>query len=71
MRTSHAFCDELRLCRDLVVRHVAFEGLRGLAAVAVVHGDTKRAATLVGAAATHRYGRAEDPVEVRLDERFF
>jgi hypothetical protein len=68
---SDAFRQELRLCRDLVVRPVVFEGLRGLAAVAVVHGDTERAATLVGAAATHRYDNAPDPVEARLDETFF
>ena len=36
---SHAFREELRLCRDMVVRPVVFEGLRGLAAVAVVDGD--------------------------------
>ena len=36
---SHAFREELTLCRDMVVRPVAFEGLRGLAAVAVVKGD--------------------------------
>ena len=36
---SHAFREELTLCRDMVVRPVVFEGLRGLAAVAVVHGD--------------------------------
>jgi predicted ATPase/DNA-binding SARP family transcriptional activator len=68
---SHAFREELRLCRDLVARPVVFEGLRGLAAVAVVDGDATRAATLVGAAHAHRYDRAEDPVEVRLDETFF
>ena len=68
---SHAFREELRLCRDLVARPVVFEGLRGLAAVAVVHGDSERAATLVGAAHAHRYDRAEDPVEARLDETFF
>jgi hypothetical protein len=68
---SHAFREELRLCRDMVIRPMLFEGLRGLAAVAVVHGDAQRAATLVGAADAHRYGRSEDPVEARLDERFF
>jgi hypothetical protein len=68
---SHAFREELGLCRELVVRRVAFEGLRGLAALAVVHGDAQRAATLVGAADAHRYGRIEDPVEARLDETFF
>jgi hypothetical protein len=68
---SHAFREELKLCRDMVVRPVAFEGLRGLAAVAVVHGDDERAATLVGAADAHRYDQPEDAVEARLDETFF
>jgi predicted ATPase/class 3 adenylate cyclase len=67
----HAFREELRLCREMVVRPVVFEGLRGLAAVAVVQGDAKRAATLIGAADAHRYERPEDPVEARLDETFF
>jgi predicted ATPase/DNA-binding SARP family transcriptional activator len=52
---SHAFREELTLCCETVVRPVVFEGLRGLAAVAVEHGDDKRAATLVGAADAHRY----------------
>jgi len=68
---SHAFREELMLCREMVVRPVAFEGLRGLAAVAVTDGDDKRAATLVGAADAHRYDQVEDPVEARLDETFF
>jgi predicted ATPase/DNA-binding SARP family transcriptional activator len=68
---SHAFRKELALCREMVAQPVAFEGLRGLAAVAVVRGDAKRAATLVGAAAAHRYEKPEDPVETRLDETFF
>jgi predicted ATPase/DNA-binding SARP family transcriptional activator len=68
---SDAFREELTLCRDMIARRVAFEGLRGLAAVAVVRGDAKRAATLVGAAATHRYDNPEDPVQTRLDETFF
>jgi predicted ATPase/class 3 adenylate cyclase len=68
---SHAFREELKLCREMVVRPVAFEGLRGLAAVAAVRGDAKRAATLVGAADAHRYDQAEDRVEARLDETFF
>ena len=50
---------------------MAFEGLRGLAAIATVHGDAKRAATLVGAADTHRYDNAEDPVGARLESTFF
>jgi predicted ATPase/class 3 adenylate cyclase len=68
---AYAFREELRLCRDMVVRPVVFEGLRGLAAVAAVHGDAERAATLVGAADAHRYDTPKDPVESRLDETFF
>jgi len=68
---AHAFGEELMLCREMVVRPVAFEGLRGLAAVAVVDGDAERAATLVGAAEAHRYGQQKDPVEARLDATFF
>jgi hypothetical protein len=68
---SHAFREELALCRDMVVLPVVFEGLRGLAAVAVVTGDDERAATLVGAADAHRYDQGEDPVDVSLDQTFF
>ncbi|HET6551615.1 MAG TPA: hypothetical protein VFG79_24315 [Solirubrobacter sp.] len=68
---SHAFRDELALCRELVVRPVAFEGLLGLAALAVLDGEDTRAATLVGAAAAHRYDNPEDRVEVRLETTFF
>jgi hypothetical protein len=68
---SRAFREELALCRDMVIRPVIFEGLRGLAAVAVVDGDGARAATLVGAAEAHRYDNAPGPVEARLDETFF
>jgi hypothetical protein len=68
---SHAFREELTLCRELVLRPVAFEGLRGLAAVAAVRDDVKRAATLVGAAAARRYDKPKDPVETRLDDTFF
>ncbi len=67
---SHAFREELRLCRDMVVRPVVFEGALGLAALAALHGDDKRAATLVGASAAHRYDKATDPIEVRLEETF-
>jgi hypothetical protein len=67
----HAFREELTLCREMVVRPVVFEGLRGLAAVAVVYGDAQRAATLVGAADAHRYDQPEDPVEARLQGAFF
>jgi hypothetical protein len=68
---SHAFREELRLCREMVVRPAAFEGLRGLAAVAVADGHDKRAATLAGAAEAQRYDQAEDPIEARLDQTFF
>ena len=68
---SHAFREELRLCRDLVVRPVVFEGALGLAALAALHGDDERAATLVGASTAHRYDKATDPIEVRLEETFF
>lgn len=68
---SRAFREELALCRDMVIRPVAFEGLRGLAAVVVTHGDAKRAAALVGAAAAHRYDQLEGPVDSRLDESYF
>jgi len=67
----HAFREELTLSREFVVRPVAFEGLRGLAAIAVLTGDDERAATLVGAAEVHRYNTPEDRVEARLDETFF
>jgi hypothetical protein len=50
---------------------VAYEGLRGLAAVAVVEGDDERAAILVGAADAHSYDSPEEVVQARLDERFF
>ena len=68
---SRGFREELALCRDMVIRPVIFEGLRSLAAVAVVDGDRARAATLVGAAEAHRYDNTPGPVEARLDEAFF
>jgi hypothetical protein len=68
---ARAFREELTLCRDMVVRPQVFEGLRGLAAVAVVDRDTERAALLVGAAGAHRYDNPQDPVQARLDEEYF
>jgi hypothetical protein len=68
---SHAFREELALCRDMVVPAAVFEGLSGLAAVAAVSGDDERAATLVGAADAHRYDKAGDPVLARLEAAFF
>jgi hypothetical protein len=67
----HAFREELMLCRELVDRHYISEGLRGLAAVAAVHGDLRRAARLVGASSAHRYGQPFDVIEARLDASFF
>jgi hypothetical protein len=68
---SHSFREELGLCREMVVRPVVFEGSRGLAALAVMHGDYKHAAILVGAADAHRYDQVEDPLDARLDKTFF
>jgi hypothetical protein len=67
---ADAFREELALCRELVVRPAAWEGLRGLAAIAATDGDDERAATLAGAAAAYRYDQVEDPVEARLDAAF-
>ena len=61
---------KLGLCRELVVLPAASEGVAGLAAVAAVSDDLDRAARLTGAAAAHRYGEPEDPVDVRLDATF-
>ena len=66
-----AFREELELCRELVALPIAAEGLLGLAAVAVVHGDLSHAARLRGAAATHRHGVQQDAVEARLEAVFF
>jgi predicted ATPase/DNA-binding SARP family transcriptional activator len=66
----HAFRDELRLCRELVVLPMACEGLQGLAAIAAAGGDDQRAARLAGAAAEHRYGTPEDSVDIRLRAAF-
>jgi predicted ATPase/class 3 adenylate cyclase len=68
---GRAFREELALCRELVAQRFVDEGLRGLAAVAVVRGDVHRAARLVGAARAHRFGQPEDPVHARLDATFF
>jgi hypothetical protein len=67
----HGFCEELTLCGELVVLPFAHEGLQGLAAVAAVLDDLHRAARLSGAAAAHRYGQPEDPVDARLKVTFF
>jgi predicted ATPase len=66
-----AFGEALELARELVVLPVTFDGLRGLAAVAVRHGDLDRAARLYGAAGAHHYGEPENPVDVRVCDTFF
>jgi predicted ATPase/DNA-binding SARP family transcriptional activator len=66
-----AFREELELSRELAILPFAGEGLAGLAAVAVVRGELERAAWLCGAAATHRYGQPNDPVDDRLRAAFF
>ena len=63
----HAFREELRLCRELVVRPFAFEGLTALAAVAATRGETNRAAGLAGAVSALHYGVPYAVVEDRLD----
>ena len=68
---ERAFREELMLCRELVVLPIAFEGLRGLAAIAAVHGDGQRAAALLGAAAAHRYGERTDALDARFEAAFF
>jgi hypothetical protein len=66
-----AFREELELCRKMVFLPFAYEGLLGLATVATVDGDIRRAARLVGAAHAYRYGQPKDPVDGRLDAAFF
>jgi tetratricopeptide (TPR) repeat protein len=70
-RARDAFREELRICRELVVRPFAFEGLSGLAAVAATRGETDRAARLAGAAGVLHYGAPYAVVEDRLDAAFF
>jgi predicted ATPase/DNA-binding SARP family transcriptional activator len=65
-----AFCDELELCRELVTRPLAGEGLLGLAAVAASRGAADRAARLVGAATAHSYGMQQPEIEARLEAAF-
>jgi predicted ATPase len=67
---ADAFREELAVCRELVVRPFATEGLLGLAGVAAVRGDVERAARLVGAADALRLA-PEDPVDARLHAAFF
>jgi hypothetical protein len=66
-----AFRDALDLARELVVPPIAFEGLRGLAAVAARNAELDRAARLCGAAGAHRYGQPWGPFDVRVRDAFF
>jgi predicted ATPase/DNA-binding SARP family transcriptional activator len=70
-RATRAFCEELALCRELLILPLASEGLRGLAALAALRCDDARAARLAGAAAAHRYGEPEVAVDRRLTATFF
>jgi hypothetical protein len=49
-RARAVFEEQLRLCREHVVKHLATEALGGLAAVAARRGEPERAARLLGAA---------------------
>ena len=69
-RARSAFEEQVRLCREHVLRHIAAEGLGGLAAIATRRGDPERAARLLGAAtAIGSIGDAD--VEPQLEEQFF
>jgi predicted ATPase len=69
-RALSAFEEEVRLCREHVLTHLAAEGLGGLAAIATRRGDPERAARLLGAAtAIGAVGDAD--VEPQLEEQFF
>jgi predicted ATPase/DNA-binding SARP family transcriptional activator len=69
-RAQEAFDQQLRLCREHVVKQHAPEGLGGLAAIATLRGDPERAARLLGAAtAIGPVGDAD--VNAELEERFF
>ena len=69
-RAQDAFEEQLRLCREYVVKYVASEGLGGLAAIATRRGDPELAARLLGAAtATGPVGDAD--VNAQLEEQFF
>jgi hypothetical protein len=65
-----AFCEQLAICRQLVIRPAASRGLAGLAAIATLQDDLDRAARLSGAAGAHRYGDHQDAVDARLRAAF-
>jgi tetratricopeptide (TPR) repeat protein len=68
-RAEAAFREQLRLCREHAIVHLASEGLGGMAAIAAHRGDAVRAAQLLGAAAA--IGPiADDDVTDRLEPFF-
>ena len=70
-RAQAAFCEQLELCRDYGAFWLAAEGLSGLAAIAVRHGDLERAACLLGAATATGPWDADADVKAALDQGFF
>jgi class 3 adenylate cyclase len=69
-RARVAFADQLRLCREHVIPHLAAEGLSGIAVVAACQGNPERAARVLGAAtAITPVGDAD--VSQQLERRFF
>ena len=69
-RARDAFDEQIRLCREHVVRHIASEGMGGLAAIAARRGDPERAARLLGAA-TAIGPVADADVLAHLETEFF
>jgi predicted ATPase/class 3 adenylate cyclase len=65
-----AFDEELWLCHELVTPWFASEGLAGLSAIAIRHGDLDRAARLHGAATAHGFVGDAD-VLAHLEREFF
>jgi predicted ATPase/DNA-binding SARP family transcriptional activator len=69
-RARDAFDEQLRLCLEHVVKHMAAEGLGGLAAIACRRGDLERAGRLLGAAtAIGPVGDAD--VTAQFEEHFY
>jgi hypothetical protein len=68
---SRAFREQLVLCREMMERSAAAEGLIGLAAVSAARGELTRAARLVGASRAHAYGVVQPAVEDLLETAFF
>jgi predicted ATPase/DNA-binding SARP family transcriptional activator len=69
-RARLAFDEQLRLCRELTVTHLAAEGLGGLAAIAARRGEPERAARLLGAATVCGLVGDADVI-AHLEKQFF